>query len=519
MKPLSAQGVGKATVINGAARALAGFLKLLVIVVIAREFGADLIVDAYMVAKSVPMLFFVIGEATFVTSFLPVFIRYRVREGEDKAWLLADSVFSFLLLFLTAVAVLVVLFAPGLTFALAPGLPDPTLSLGVVLVKIMAPVIVLAGVSSMAASIFNSYRNFTIPAFASVLFPLGIIAAIWLFGDVFGIYAVPLGAVAGAVAQAAITIIVLGRTKRWLRLTLNFQCSGFFETVRLTVPRLLTLVANRLNIMIDRIFASALGGGYIAALSYADRVVQISVVLFTSSFASAAMPALSKSGASGDLDRLRRLVHIMIGLLFFVTVPASIILILFGKTITILLFQRGAFDIDAAALTSSAMIFYGFGLLPFSMTMLLGMFFYALSDSITPMKAAFVCFFLNIGLDALLVRFLELGGLALTTSLVAIFSTVFLFRRLHKKIGPLDLRRIMDSFAKTLVSACFMGAMIWGVMMVLERVHVQPELWIQFSSALFLGLIAYAGLCVLLKVDECRAIGDAVRRRFQLGSR
>jgi len=300
MKPLSAQGVGKATVINGAARALSGFLKLLVIIFIARQFGADLIVDAYMVAKSVPMLFFIIGDALFVTSFLPVFINYGVKEGENQAWLLADSVFSFLLLVLTALVACVVFFAPGLTFALAPGLPDDTLALGVSLIRMMSPVIVLAGASSMAASIFNAYHNFTIPAIASVLFPLGIIIAIWFFADTMGIYAIPLGVVGGATAQAGVTIVVLGKTKRWLRPTFRFQCSGFFETIRLSVPRLLTLVANRINVMVDRVFASALGGGYIAALSYADRVVLISVVLFTSSFGHAAMPVLSKAGASGD---------------------------------------------------------------------------------------------------------------------------------------------------------------------------------------------------------------------------
>jgi putative peptidoglycan lipid II flippase len=205
----------------------------------------------------------------------------------------------------------------------------------------------------------------------------------------------------------------------------------------------------------------------------------------------------------------------MTGLLVFITMPASIILILFGKTVTTLLFQRGAFDVDAVILTSSAMMFYGLGLLPFSMTMLLGVFFYALSDSMTPMKAAFVCFFLNTGLDAILVRFLELGGLALTTSLVAVFSTVFLFWSLNKKIGPLDLTRIIASFGKTLMSACCMGTMMWGVMVYFESSGAQPGLWLQFGGSLCLGMVVYAGLCCLLRVHECRVIVDAVERRFQ----
>ncbi len=515
MPALSSQGIAKATVINAVSRALSGFLKLFVIILIAKDFGAGLIVDAYMVAKSVPMLFFVVGEATFVTSFLPVFINYRVKEGEKQAWLLADSVFSFLLIFLTAMVAFVVFFAPGLTSVLAPGLPEETLSLGVSLLRMMSPVIVLAGASSMAASIFHSYRNFTVPAVASVLFPLGMIVAIWLLGDAIGIYAIPLGAVAGAIAQAGITIVVLGKTKRWFRPILDFRCPGLVETVMSTVPRLLTLMANRVNIMVDRIFASALGGGYIAALSYADRVVQISVVLFTSAFVNAAMPVLSKSGAASDFDQVRRLFYKMTGCLFLVTIPASVILLLFGQTIINLLLQRGAFDVHAGQLTSCAMMFYGIGLLPFSLTMLLGVFFYALSDSITPMKAAFICFLLNIGLDALLVRVLELGGLALTTSLVAVFSTVFLFWFLNKKIGPLDLRRIVVSLAKVLVAACLMGVVMWGVMVHFEGSNGHPGSLVQFGVVLCLGFVSYAGSCYLLKVNEYLVIVEAVRRRLQ----
>jgi len=515
MPPLSSQGIAKGTVINAVSRALAGFLKLFVIILIAKDFGAGLIVDAYMVAKSVPMLFFVIGEATFVTSFLPIFINHRVNEGEKQAWLLADSVFSVLLVFLTGMVAFVVFFAHGLTSVLAPGLPEETLSLGVTLLRMMSPVIVLAGVSSMAASVFQSYRNFTVPAVASVLFPLGMILAIWLLGDAIGIYAIPLGAVAGAIAQAGVTIVVLGKTKRWFRPTLNFRCPGLVETMVSTVPRLLTLLVNRVNIMVDRVFASALGGGYIAALSYADRVVQISVVLFTSSFVNAAMPVLSKSGAAGDFDKIRSLFYKMTGFLFLVTVPASFILLLFGQTIIGLLLQRGAFDVHAGQLTSSAMMFYGIGLLPFSLTMLLGVFFYALSDSITPMKAAFICFFLNIGLDALLVRTLELGGLALTTSLVAVFSTVFLFWFLDKKIGPLDLRQVVVSLAKILAASALMGAVMWCVMLYFKGSSGPPGLLVQFGISLCLGFVTYAGSCHLLRVDECRVIVEAGRRRFQ----
>ena len=316
-KDLSSQGIAGATVINACARIFSSLLKFLVIIVIAKDFGAGLTVDAYMVAKSVPFLFIMIGEATLVTSFLPIFLDFRVKQGENAAWLLADSVFTFVLIVLAGMLVCVMVLAPGITMALAPGLPAETLALGTSLLRMMSPVIVLTGICSMGACIFNSYRHFTIPAIASVLFPLGMVVSIVLLGDVLGVIAIPVGALVGMSAQTIVLLTALTRGKRSFRLAFKFRSPGFLETMRSIFPRLVAFIVNRLNMMVDRVFASALGGGYISALSYADRIVQISVILFTNSLIRAAMPVLCKLNSVGDGEGFRNMFGKMSGMLFF----------------------------------------------------------------------------------------------------------------------------------------------------------------------------------------------------------
>lgn len=516
-KGLSSQGIAGATVINALGRIFSSLLKLLVIVVIAKDFGAALTVDAYMVAKSVPFLFIMIGEATLVSSFLPIFLDLKVKRGEGAAWLLADSVFTFVLLFLSAMMVCVMVFAPTIAKALAPGLPAETVSLGASLLRMMAPVIVLTGICSMGVCVFNSYQHFSIPAMASVLFPLGMVLSIVLLGNLVGVMAIPVGALVGIVAQTAVLLVALAKEKRSFRLSLDFRSAGFIETVRSILPRLVAFVVNRLNMMVDRIFASALGGGFISALSYADRIVQISVILFTNSLIRAAMPVLCKLNAMEDMEALRSKFGKMIGMLFFFTVPASVLFVLFGRLIVSFLLQRGAFDVEALELTTQALVFYGVGLLPFSLVIVLSIFFYAANDSVTPMKAALVCFVLNTLLDFVLVRFLEHGGLALATSLVALAGSGLLLRSLHKKMGPFDMRTIVTSFTKIFLAAVVMGGVVWAFLGFPKGTVLEGNGWIQVVFAVCVGFASYLVACHFLKVDEQALIFSKLSGKLHFG--
>jgi putative peptidoglycan lipid II flippase len=89
--------------------------------------------------------------------------------------------------------------------------------------------------------------------------------------------------------------------------------------------------------------------------------------------------------------------------------------------------------------------------------------FYSMKDTKTPMINGALAVLVNIILNLILVRYLELGGLALSTSIAAIFATFLLFNSLRKKIGSINGKQMFVSFLKAMVASLIMGITVYFV--------------------------------------------------------
>ena len=123
-------------------------------------------------------------------------------------------------------------------------------------------------------------------------------------------------------------------------------------------------------------------------------------------------------------------------LIFFIALPSTIGLVLLGKPIIELFFERGAFDAHSTAMTNEALVFYAMGLWAFSGIRVMVSGFYALQDTKTPVKVAFVALLANLLFSLLLMGPLKHGGLALALSLASALQyglLVFLFKQKFKQ--------------------------------------------------------------------------------------
>src|SRR5882762_11507506 len=92
--------------------------------VIAALFGASKNMDAFLTAFRAPnMLRDLFAEGALSTAFVTTFSRRIATEGERSAWDLASKVATLALVFMSAVSLLGVVFAPVLIDILAPGFP------------------------------------------------------------------------------------------------------------------------------------------------------------------------------------------------------------------------------------------------------------------------------------------------------------------------------------------------------------------------------------------------------------
>src|SRR5881409_215033 len=164
----------RATGVVGVAILCSRVLGLIREVVFAAMFGATRNMDAFLTAFRAPnMLRDLFAEGALSTAFVTTFSRRIATEGNQSAWYLASKVATLALVFMSAVSLLGVVFAPVLIDILAPGFPVEKAELTVLLTRIMFPFILLVSLAALVMGMLNARHVFGVPAMASAFFNLG----------------------------------------------------------------------------------------------------------------------------------------------------------------------------------------------------------------------------------------------------------------------------------------------------------------------------------------------------------
>ena len=472
--------------------------------VIAYYFGATAATDAYLVALVFPAMLSTLAVGAAASALVPVLVEYKTK-GEADAWRVARAVISicfFLLLF----GVLLVLFmAPAMVRLAAPGLEPGTALLAANLARRLAPATLFLGLSCLFTAVMHAFRHFTLPAFSGLLISLSLIASPLLLGARFGIGALVIGWLAGTFLQCIFLLFPL-RKKPLFRVRMNdFSHPGFRKCMRLTLPILASSSAGQINLLIDRIVASGLTEGSISALSFAARIIDLPAGIFTASLVGAVYPAMAQMATEAKSDDLRRTFAESLRMLWLVIIPAAVGLVVLREPVVRLLFERGAFDAAATQMTTVALAFYAPLLIAMAGSALVGRTYFAMQDTLTPLKIGLLCIVLNVVLNLILVRYLAHGGLALATSLAATVKLLLLLLKLRRKFVFLEGRKTAVATLKIFIAALVMGgsvtlvyrqaAVIWGGAEILPQV-------LRLGSAVVFGVFVYLSLLVALRLEE-----------------
>ena len=242
---------------------------------------------------------------------------------------------------------------------------------------------------------------------------------------------------------------------------------GLKQVGILIPPVVLGGAVYQINIVVGTLLGSLLPQGSVTYLYFADRLVQFPLGIFAIAAATAVLPSLSRQAAAGELAALRNTFSQALKLVFFITIPAMVGLIILREPIIALLFQRGEFNAQATRLTSQALLYYALGLGAFSAVKIVTTTFFAMHDTRTPIRMAGIAIFANIILGMVLMKPLAHGGLALATSLASFLNLILLMRALRSKLGPLQWSNIACSVSRTLSASLIMGVGVWAVSRIL----------------------------------------------------
>jgi putative peptidoglycan lipid II flippase len=510
---------GNATIV-AVAFAVSRLLGMVREIAIAARFGTGEVYDAYVAAFRIPdLLFVVVMSGAFGSAFIPVFGGYLAQGDADRAWHLANTLLTWTVVVLLAVALGISFLAePLIARVIAPELSADAQALAVNLTRLLLLSPLLLGLGAAGKGMLEAQDAFTLPAVAPILYNVGIIVGALALAPVMGAYGLAAGVLIGAAGHVLIQFVDLLRRGLRYRPSLSLQTEGLGEVARLMGPRILGQAAGQSNLIVMTNFASRLGEGSISALNYANHLVLLPHGIIAMSLSTVIFPRMARQFARGERDEMR--CTLMDGLrpLLFLVLPVTVLLLAFRTSIVQLLFQYGSFTAESTRLVSLAVAIFALGLLARSLIEPVTRAFYAMHDTRTPVAVSITTVFVNIGLSWWLSRQFGFAGLALSMSLTYTLRMVALISILSRRTNGI-WRALVSTVMRLAGPAGAMTIAAVALMLPLARFTDPVDGRSAIDFIVFGGAVATAGgvylaLAWLLRVPELDVLMRMMERRL-----
>jgi putative peptidoglycan lipid II flippase len=512
--------------------------------VFAASFGAGRELDAFVTAFRIPNLFRdLFAEGALSAAFVTSFTQTLARDGEQRAWRLANLVVHALLVVVGAVVVVGVVAAPWVVGLIAPGFADipGKTELTVELTRVMFPFLLLVALAAVAMGMLNARGRFGVPASASSFFNLGsivvgLLAAAWLApGYLTGVWAqgtasarvspelaeraivgMAIGTVVGGALQLMVQLPLLHRLNYRYRPMLSFRDPGVRQVLALMGPATIGAAAVQVNVLVNSNFASQLGDGAVSWLNVAFRFMQLPIGLFGVAVGVVALPAVSRSAERADITQFKDTIVRALRLVFGLCLPAATGLAVLAPEFVGLVYQHGRFTAEDTRMAASALVAYSIGLAGYANIKVTVPAFYALGDARTPALISCLSIVVNAVGNWLVINRLGGGpaGLAAVTSVVALLNFAILMLLLRRRIGAFD--GLAAAVTKIAIASLAVGLTCAAVRSGVARFVAVDQVT---GRALVAGIavpaaaLVFAGVASLLGVQEVGAAMAQLRRR------
>lgn len=480
----------------------------------AYRFGTGAQMDSYVAARTATIILMGTLGAALNSSVMPVLSDIEINKGRKQKYIFFNRMVNLLLLLSVIIVLISIIFAPVLIKIIAWKFDPERHQMAVNLTRIGMPLVIFLGLNYLSTAFLQQSMIF-LPSAASGI-PYNIVFYIYLFFFTSGdINHLMIATVIAVFFQFAILIPSMKKLKYKFIPDRKMIDGNVVKIMHMIMPILIGSSVEQINTIIDRTLSSGLQLGAVSALSYASRVNDVVISVFIAAITTIIFPMLSEAFVKEEREKVKNIIKDGLSIIMMITIPATIGLMTLSDPFVRLIFERGEFDTTSTLMTSGALFMYSIGLTGIGARLLLNKAFYSLGDTTTPMKNGVVAVVINVITSVILVRFLGLGGIALGTSISALYSATALLYLLRKKIGSLGLKDILLEFIKFLSAGIMMGVSTW-----LFYYYLSPMLNIKETFALILSVliavIIYFILIIIFRVNTFRKLIHSIRYKEML---
>jgi len=473
-------------------------------ILIAIFLGAGPFSDAFFVAFRIPNTFRrLFAEGTFNAAFVPSYAS-ELSNGKESSDKFATEIFSLLILILFFVVLLIEIFMPLFVYFIAPGFSEneDKMDLAISLTRITFPFLFFVSLSSFFSGILNSHNRFAVAAAAPIILNIFLISVLF-YGNILGDRLVYYLSYATTFAGLIQLIYLFFYVKKFyypkisFKFLLDDKIKNFFSKL---LPSIFSSGVTQINILVGTIIASFQASA-VSYLYYADRIYQINLAIAGIAIGTVILPQLSKYVSTNEAKEISLLQNKALELSLFLSIPATIAILIASEEIISALFGYGSFGEVEVKNSSKALFYFAIGLPAFSVIKVFSSFYFARHNTKTPFYISLISVILNITVSIIFFKKIGFIIIPMATTLSSWFNCFLLFIFL-KKDNLFSFNSIfLSRFIRIVFSSVIMGLLYNYLINFFENslTYEQNLKSVYLVGIVFIGFISYLIIAIFIK--------------------
>ena len=499
---------------------ITGFIRGILIVAV---LGTALLADTYNVANTMPnILYNLLVGGALTAIFIPQLVRsFDHEDGGDG---FASRLITTISLILLALVAIGVYFAPALVRLYAPEFFTPGFEaekeIAVAFTRYCLPQIFFLGLFTMLGQVANARGSFGPLMWAPIA---NNIVGIVLFGGFLlvssdftvdtitstQIQILGWGTTLSVVVQALVLLPVIKRLG--IKLRPQWGVAGLGKSFGLAGWTLLYVLISQLGYLVTVNVATSAavrsaqegisrGVGY-TPYTFAYYVMLLPYSIVTISIITAILPHISRLALAKNNDEVRAQLIRAIKLVGVITIPSAVAFLFFGSFITEVIFV--GIPVSDARYIGYVLSALSFGLVAFSINLILIRGFNAFEDTRTQVISIFIINVISVGLSYLFLHLLQnqwvtvgLGAAFSISYLVGLLITLSL---LKKHTGPIKVRDFLGQHLRLIGASVGVMAPLFALIQYISWVGVELSPIARAGELLVVMVMAFFGYLVAAK--------------------
>ena len=472
-------------------------------ILIAVFLGTGPLADVFFVAFRIPNTFRrLFSEGTFNAAFVPSYSSLLVNKKTSQKF--ANNIFNLLMMGLFFLVLVIEIMMPLFVFLIAPGFDGDyeKMELVITLTRITFPFLIFISLASFFSAILNSHNKFGIASAAPIILNILLIGVL-LLGKILNdqlVYYLSYAVTISGILQLIFLYFFFNKyfsPRINLSLKIDDKIKNFF---RKFLPSIFSSGVTQINILVGTIIASFQASA-VSYLYYADRIYQINLAIAGIAIGTVILPQLSKHVKSNKKEKIKLIQNKALELSLFLSIPATIALLIASEEIVSSLFGYGSFDELSAKNSAKALFYFAIGLPAFSLIKVFSAFFFARHNTKIPFYISLTSVLLNIFISVIFFKDVGFIIIPIATTISSWFNVILLFVFLKTKNLYSFNFVFINRFIKILLASLLMGIFFNYIIHFFNDKLLYEASFkaIYLVGAVMSGLIFYLFIAILIK--------------------